>query len=132
MRHTTKQPTVPTTTTPAAAASLVVDGSYPAKVLAASLTLTTAAVPAWELTFLLRDHRTGQQFSFPLTLPLDAEHIAYVAGIIETLYPEALRAPMPGDAIPLGLVGRTCLLVIANDRPIGIDRLSDGPPPLTI
>lgn len=125
MSHMTKQPTTPNT--PSAAASFVADGSYPAQVIAASLTLATDAVPAWELIFLLRDHSTGQQFVFPLTLRLDARHSGYVAGIIETLHPEAQRGPLPYDPVSWGLVGRRCLVVIANDRPIGIDRLSDGP-----
>ena len=108
------------TATPTAATSLMPDGSYPAKIVAVELTLTTEAVPAWELTFLIRDAVRGQQFVFPLTLPLDTAHVAYVAGVIEILNPTAKLEPLPHDTALSWLIGRRCLLIIASDIPIGI------------
>lgn len=117
MTQTTNRETPP-------AASLVADGSYPSRVVAVELTITPEAIPAWELTFLIRDHSSAQQFIFPLTLPLDAAHVPYTIGIITTINPQANLEPLPYDPIPLGLVGRRCLLIISNDTPIGIDRLN--------
>ncbi len=54
------------TQTTSTAASLVADGSYPAKIVAVELTLTPEAVPAWEIFFLIRDPHSAQQFNFAL------------------------------------------------------------------
>ena len=79
------------------------------------------------MTFLIRDPRSGQQFVFALTLTLDAAHVAYVAGIIETLKPDPQLEPLPYDPRSLGLIGRHCLLTTVGDRPLGIDRLVTDP-----